>query len=162
MIGRGEICNRKLENRFSACHIVRASVNAGCHCYQEGREEIGNQATMGKMKLWVVFRLNTEKRDLRFEPGGTEEAQISRVECCWEVRGNGHPEKMIWLHGGLWLSFEKMVSGWWRIYLSIQGRNPGVIFDTSHTTCPCNTHQVVLNLPSEVGHKKNKLYKNNW
>lgn len=50
MIGRGEICNRKLENRLSACHIVRASVNAGCHCYQEGREEIGNQARMGKMK----------------------------------------------------------------------------------------------------------------
>lgn len=29
MIGRGEICNRQLENRLSACHIVRASVNAG-------------------------------------------------------------------------------------------------------------------------------------
>lgn len=37
---------------------------------------------------------------------------MSRVECCWEVSGNGSPEKMIWLQGGLWMSFEKMVSGW--------------------------------------------------
>lgn len=43
MIGRGEICNWQLENRLSACHTVRTSVNAGCHCYPEGREEIGNQ-----------------------------------------------------------------------------------------------------------------------
>lgn len=96
----------------------------------------------------VVFRLNMPKHDLRFEPGGKEETSISRVECCWGVSGNGNPEKMIWLRGGLWIPFEKMVSVWRCVYLSIQGRNPGVIFDTSRTTCPSNTHKVLLNLPS--------------
>lgn len=77
----------------------------------------------------VVFRLNIAKHGSGFEPRRKEESKISSVACCWDASGNGDPEKAIWFNGGLWMSFEKMVTVWYSTNSFMQGRNLGVALD---------------------------------
>lgn len=62
MIGREEICNRQLEGRLNAYHIVRPSINVGCTITRrEGRDlEIIGMNEKGET-VRVVFRLNIAK-----------------------------------------------------------------------------------------------------
>lgn len=62
MIGQEEICDRPLEGRLSACHIVRPSINVGCTVTRrEGRDlEIIDTVEKGEA-VRAVFRRNIAK-----------------------------------------------------------------------------------------------------
>lgn len=111
MIGRGEICNRHLETRLSACHIVRPSEDVRCHCHQEEREWFGTEIIGTGEKdeaMRIVFRLNIAKHRLKFEPG--KRRDMDKL-CRGLLGGQWEPRKddsVSWLQ----MSFEKMVSVW--------------------------------------------------